>query len=221
MRVAVISLHVNWKSTWRISSISQHTTPATTSQVGERTHPHQEAENRYSNPLLDLFRQHGTLKQNKQQKAEVFREMLGHDPQQKFRKNASGKILGWFRPGVDFSRHPFFPKFQHACPEHSVSSLQIRQMIFFYPRFSEWLFNREATKGSREGIYEIKISCSPLGFFPPQELFEISTSTGWSKHWRWQRRPLQNHRDGFFTVFSSISTSPVLGRHPSLIIFFI
>lgn len=168
MRVAVISLHVNWKSTWRISSISQHTTPATTSQVGERTHPHQEAENRYSNPLLDLFRQHGTLKQNKQQKAEVFREMLGHDPQQKFRKNASGKILGWFRPGVDFSRHPFFPKFQHACPEHSVSSLQIRQMIFFYPRFSEWLFNREATKGSREGIYEIKISCSPLGFSPPR-----------------------------------------------------
>ena len=216
MRVAVISLHVNWKSTWRISSISQHTTPATTSQVGERTHPHQEAENRYSNPLLDLFRQHGTLKQNKQQKAEVFREMLGHDPQQKFRKNASGKILGWFRPGVDFSRHPFFPKFQHACPEHSVSSLQIRQMIFFYPRFSEWLFNREATKASMRLRYP-----AHLWVFSPQELFEISTSTGWSKHWRWQRRPLQNHRDGFFTVFSSISTSPVLGRHPSLIIFFI
>ena len=80
----------------------------------------------------------------------------------------SEMFLDRFRPGVDFSRHLFFPKFQHACPEHSVSSLQIRQMILFYQGFSERLFNREAKKGSREGNYDIKISCSPLvRFFPP------------------------------------------------------
>lgn len=54
-------------------------------------------------------------------------------------------------------------------------------MIFFYQGFSDWLFNREAKKGSREGNYEIKIS-----WWYPAHLWVFSPpGTVWDfdQHW--------------------------------------